>query len=278
MTLPAISFVYISNRPGSIDLLAVALGPQQNAHAPPYELVVVDGWDGRVERGEARRYLEVAGVPLGWYGPPKPRLYPFSHTGFVNAMNTGLLHCRGSHVVFLHDYTMIDPEPVRAWWDAFAAHPATLIHGTGVEYEVPAPAEPVGDVAAWPGQRVVGTPLRPWVPEEFEVGYWGGPLSYFEATNGIDERADFCAIWALDCVKAQARLHGYALKVLPSLKVHMIDHHLWDPTDRKLPETTLWYTRGWVYNYPTTPEWTAWSANDFHLAAERRRLTLGAGW
>lgn len=48
-----ISFVYLSNRPGSIDLLSLSFHKQQG----DYELVIVDGFPGRIERGVAIDFL-----------------------------------------------------------------------------------------------------------------------------------------------------------------------------------------------------------------------------
>ena len=80
---PLLSLVYLTYRPGGIDLLAEGLALQE----PCYELIVVDDCDGRVQRGQAEAYLRVRGINLQWYGESKIRSLNTLH-GLANGMNT----------------------------------------------------------------------------------------------------------------------------------------------------------------------------------------------
>ena len=62
---PWISFILPTYRSGGMDLLAIS----EVWKDPGYELVVVDGYPGRVERGKALQYLLDRGIYVGWYGP-----------------------------------------------------------------------------------------------------------------------------------------------------------------------------------------------------------------
>ncbi len=258
-----LSFVYVSNRTRSIDLLARGLSSSPPAD-PGWELVVVDGVPARVASGRAPHHLRDCGIPVGWYGPPRAQPQPNAVTGFVSAMNSGLLRCRGDHVVFLHDYEISPPGAPAAWAGAFRANPRTLIHGSADVYAADPPDTPDDEeIRTWLGDYP-GLLVERWVPGVFEVGYWGGPMAYFEATNGIDCRADLCSEWALACVMAQAKIHGYALKVIPELSCVQFDHRAWHAGGDG--GNSGWKTWGHFRGAAREPEWTGWSCNDFNMA------------
>ncbi len=261
-----ISVIYISNRPGSIDLLCSSLATQEGN--VDWELIVVDGYEGRVQRGKAEQYLRDHKLPIRYYGLPKAKLFSWSRTGFCNAMNTGLFHVTGDYVVFLHDYTRILETALRDWVLMFTqTGDHCLVHGVAINYETE-PPEREDDIVTW-NNPSPWRPRDPWVPNPFEVGYWGGPITFFDRCNGIDERADFRADWALNCVMAQAACHGYKLHVDARLICHMVDHRVW----HKGPHSTDSVWKTWLEGGQDIPEpvWTYWSANSFHLAYERFR-------
>ncbi len=264
-----ISVCYVSNRAGCIDLLKASLVNQQDPG--DWELVVVDGYSGRVERGDAEQFLLATGLPVRAYVPPKPKTFPWSRTGFTNAMNTAIMHAGGSHVVFLHDYTQLQFDALANWRAAFTAYPKTLISGIATEYLAPKPTK-IDDVFTWEEANVPLKALKQWIPDDFEVFYWGCPVELFDLSNGIDERADFCSQFALYSLKEQAKVHGYGLQVNHSLLCHAIDHRAWDDGKWTDPKNSDWRMKGVYSDVPQEPVWTGWGANPFNMKLERARL------
>ena len=94
-----------SYRPGGLDLFAqsfMMMDPKDE-----YEVVICDDYPGRVERGEAEKFLR-SKCNLGWYGKSWERNYP-TKGGLVRAWNTALSHCKGDYVVFVSDYSILYP-------------------------------------------------------------------------------------------------------------------------------------------------------------------------
>lgn len=261
-----ISFIYISNRPGSIDILAYNMMHQQPVPGHEFELVVVDGLPERYQSGKVPPYLAEHNINVGWYGPPIPRTFSFASTGFTNAMNTGLLHASGDYVVFLHDYTSITPQAFENWIAAVQAYgPRSLVHGVAVVYEATPPApDKISDLVVETGPWMA---REPWVPYHFEMGYWIAPISFFEESNGIDVRADFRSDWALKAVTYQASIRGYRLSVERLIVYHMLDHRIWH---KEGLENSMWKTWGVEVNADMPePQWSPWSCNPFNFREQR---------
>lgn len=266
-----ISFIYLSNRLGSIDILGHSLHNFAPYEGVEWELVVADGVQSRYNAGAAFGYLsKLLPVPVT-YVRQKPPLYPNAATGFCSAMNTGLLHATGSHVVFLHDYTSYTPTTLQAWALLFNRYPKTLISGTAIMHDAPEP-DNLGDITTWKSPPAISA-REPWVPGVFELGYWGGPMEYFELTNGIDERGDFRADWGLASVINQARIHDYALYVERHhyLTCHMVDHRAWHKEPHEgYVHNSQWKTYLEVKEDLPEPAWGPWSFNAFNLKEQRR--------
>ena len=257
-----------------MDMLAHSFCSQENPG--DYELVIVDGYKERVEEGLIVPALKNVGIKVGWYGPPKEKLFNWSRTGFANAMNTGLIHSTGSHVVFIHDYTLFPMDMIAKWRQEFSNNPKTLIHGWGVQGTAPEP-DTDEHIRTWKNlYDVLGKIVwsKEWIPTEFEIGYIGGPMEYFELTNGIDERSDFCSIWALNSLLKQARFYGYKLLVSKELKSWMIVHSVWKGDPNNEYSESEFRMRGALQDIREEPKWTKWSANDFHLAQEQLATRL----
>lgn len=268
-----LSVVYVSYRPGGIDLLGRSLAAQQNP--PPWELIVVDDYPGRPERGIAERHLRQLGLPLSYYGPSKPKTRPETKLGLANAMNTGALHARGDDVLILHDYTIYPPDALATWRRKLDTGPRQkLISGWARRYSCPQPdPTQVDDICS----GLDGVPLKweeNWVPEEFEGFYFGGSRLFWEQINGLDERSDHCTVWVLHLMIRQAKFFGWQLVVDKDLPCLMIDHRAWDKSDvHEDKNDSLWRIK---YHASTDvmPEWTPRSANAFNFAA-LRRMVLG---
>ena len=233
-----------------------------------FELVVVDGYPGRINRGVALEYLKQANVGLTWYGPPKQKSYR-TVTEFASAMNTGLRVAKGAWAVFLHDYCFIPEDAVARWKRSIRENGTKcLISGFARRYTaVHFPQHLDHDISLWDNSDR-GIPIyivEDWVPKRFEVFYSAFPLEFMELVNGWDERADNHTTHPLSSITCQAFMHEYRLEVDRRLVCHMIDHRDWG---EKAGTATIW-------NYvqqkePEEPGWYRVSPNCFNLQEERR--------
>ena len=267
-----LSFVYPTIRQGSIDILGYCLKQQEDK--TDWELIVVDGFEGRVERAEAEYFLVSHGIPLKAYVKPKEKTFPWSRTGFANALNTGALWASGDYVIFIHDYTFFNPFMVQEWKKALSELDGrTLLHGGSREVTTPIIPDMLGDISTWkefPEFRYRAS----WTPEVFELGYFAIPLNFFKEGNGIDERADFCFSFATKAVVVQARELGYALKVDPTLVCDMIDHHMWETWDerKRFHFHSRWRIPGEFSDVPEEPNWTGWGCNPYLFEREWHKI------
>ncbi len=269
-----ISLIVLTYRPGGLDLLADSLvGTHKTTHTD-WELVVIDDFPGRVQRGDAAKYLRDRGLPLGYYGHSKPKTYEDTKSGLCNASNTALIHARGDWTVWLSDYTMLPPYWLLQWeyhLDRIEGR-KWMMSGSAIEYYAPKPAAP-DDIKTWqtPPQMVA---KKPWVPLEFETFYYGAPIEFFEQINGLDERADHCHCWPVSSTIAQARLLGYELNVSQEVVCHMVDHRMWDDPEKREEAPPgcggegLWRITH-LQSTEQEPEWTVPSPNPLDLVAAR---------
>lgn len=264
---PWISFVLPTYRPGGMDLLAIS----EVWKAPGYELVVVDGYPGRVERCKALQYLLDRGINVGWYGPPKPKCYPETPVNFANAMNTGILHSRGHYIVFVHDFMTIPSNALKVWMESFSDNGRkAIISGMAYVYNFD-PPEIEDDITVWkacedPRTRLISRTLD-WIPQKWEIFYCGFHVSYFDEVNGFDERGDGCISWPLESVVAQSNMHDYRLVVDRRLEIYMCNHRKWEG------EEHLWNTGSLGILEPDKrdelePGWLRRSPNPFDFRKE----------
>jgi hypothetical protein len=205
------------------------------------------------------------------YGIPKSKTFPWSRTGFANAMNTGLFYVTGSHALFVHDYTKLSGNGLFLWNEVAKTQGNSLIHGVAITYETEPPTGEDNDI--FTNLPDLWQPREPWVPEKFELGYWQAPIEFFEQTNGIDERADFCSEWALNSVNHQAKLYDYTTQINRAMVCHMIDHRRWHKNeDGNITQEGTYVTRGQFADIPVEPEWSWWSANPYNFKVLRDSL------
>lgn len=287
--MPDISFVYLTNRPGGLDLLALSMTKQipgldevseetqkqfKDAKVD-WELIVVDDWPGRQDRGIAPAYLSSVGLPLSWYGRSKPKWYRDSRQGLANAMNTGLVVARGKYVVFVHDFSMVPSWAPAAWLHYFECNPRSLLHGVAMIYKAK-PSDTNDDIFTWKDNAYEMTQERIWFPDKFELFYLGLPMRFAEKIGGIDERGDYCGYWNLDSLSTQAHILDYDLKIMSALYCWQIDHRQWGTPVEKMLVTqrlfdNLWKGWGDVTSLRTFPCWTVPSMNGFSLKEEREK-------
>lgn len=252
-----LSVVYLSYRPGGIDLLGESL----RGCTGSWELIVVDDHPGRIGRGVATSYLrDDCGLPLTWHGESKPKI-ALSRGALANAMNTGAMRCSGSTVLFLHDYTLPPSTLVADWLAAIDRHgPKMMIHGVAIEMSAPKPI--TDDVKTW-ADKVVPIPERPWVPAAFELFYLAVPMRFLELINGVDERGDHCGPTILNALTMQARLLGYDFIVDERLVLKMIDHRVWE--EDKDAFDGLWKIKGHA-STEAEPLWRVPSKNQWRFS------------
>ena len=206
---PPLSIMYMTYRPGSIDLLGHSLKDQTDKD---YELIVVDDCHGRAGRGHARKFLESLGVPVTWYGQSKPKSPKFQDNpfGFSNAMNSGVMQCRADHIVCVHDFTWFGKNMVSGWKESIAKHGANaIITGWANEVVLPQPTND-DDICCWdvPYPQYFSGPLtikRQWKPAELEVFFTCFPSEFLDTINGLDERCDRWRYFTVEFLKQQAQ-------------------------------------------------------------------------
>lgn len=260
-----ISFIYASHRWGGFDVLAGWLAGQSCADAE-HELIVVDGSPIRTKSGRVPTYLHQHRIPLVWYGEPKPRTFPWSTIGYANAVNTGLIHATGTHVVVVHDFIAAPKDSLVQWHRSFTANTRSMVCGDEMRCQV---ADPGGfdDVNTWASMSPWKKPEQPPTSTEFKLGIWGGPMELFEECNGLDERADFRHGWVVNDLKVKAKLLGWGMARDKGLPYYAADHTAWGGVG---PANTIFKSTPFA-DVPYEPDWTDWSANSFVLAKERRR-------
>ena len=261
-----ISLIVCSYRPGGIDLLSTFLPGTEG----DWELVFIDDYPGRVQRGEAVKYLQgIIGDRLAYYGHSKPKEIKDTKGGLMNAWNTALAHVNGDHVVFLSDYTVLPDWWYKQWGFVFKEYPKTLISGTAMMFDMEKPVKPT-DIITYHESQSFGLPKWPWVPEVYENFYAGADLDFLISINGFDERADHCHCWPVNSQIAQARLMGYKLKVCQEISSWMIDHRMWDTPEEPSPlgNEGLWRITA-KQSIAREPEWVVPSPNNFNLQAVR---------
>lgn len=273
-----ISLIVLTYRPGGIDILADCLSRTQNPKGIPWELVVIDDYPGRVERGVALKYLQAAKIPVGYYGVSKPKSYPQTKSGLANATNTALFHAKGDYLVFCSDYCFLRDAWLMLWehWRKVLLATKTLLSGVAIEYDAPKPTGPPDDIKTWAAPAPI-TAKKPWVPRVFETFYYGAPLEFFLETNGLDERSDHCHCWPVTSTMAHAAKLGYSLEVRDDMVVDMIEHRSWDfEMVEKSPvvhDAGLWRIDE-KQSMEKEPDWIIPAPNPFDLRYERRKVAL----
>lgn len=268
---PSLSLVYMTYRPGGMDMLRTSLERQTRTD---YELIVIDDYPGRVGRGRAEAYIRKAGIPLSVFRGSKHKSYPETLCGLVNAMNTALLHVRAPLVVFMHDFMLVEENAVQNWVATFDTATKQygerlLVSGGAIVYESD-PPDMEDDITVWE-KPVQIVPKWPWTPCHFECFYFGGPTEVLLGLNGFDERADHNVTWVINSIVAQAKAAGMSLAVDPTnLVCHLIDHRRWEgPAEEGKPMGT-WRIWGEYSTCPDAPEWSAPSPNPFDVRTLRK--------
>lgn len=219
------SLVYVTNRPGGFDLLVESLKWQP----PYYELIVVDGLEDRAARLTVPEYMLSNGIPLRAYTTPCLPPGGCNKSGIARAYNTGAVWTTTDNVVLIHDLTWVYPGWVSEWNQILGGCQAnSMICGTASLRNAYKPIEN-GDITLWPTGVscwwYVWSELEVWTPEYFETFHTFLPISFFEITNGLDERNGAESMG--EALFAQTQWWGYQLHVEKKVRIGMINHKPW---------------------------------------------------
>jgi len=242
-----ISLIYFTYRPGGFDLLIDSLKRQKDADGL-WELVVVD--DGKKvsvnEKGvvsdvyyrDVSELIKEAGLPLRWYGRSKEKKYRDARFGVANAMNTGLRYSKGDIMLYVHDYTFLNPNALRMWCDAYTESKKKLVVGVGKEHYYNGKFL-IGDCSIFdpPFESFDDDRFHwyhDWIPEEFELFYSAYPREFIDDIGGFDEKCDFNMSSDYLRIVGQAKERGYKLEVDKKNWVNIVNHRQWKMIDPKL--------------------------------------------
>lgn len=279
-----ISLLYHTYRPGGLDLLCNSLKTQTYDN---WELSIVDDYEPRCHGTEVKDYFEDAGIPLVYHGPSKKKCYPDTPFGQANAMNTGLLQASGDIAVIVEDYIWITPKSLEKWNRRYNDLGLSFfITSVGIEWTYKKP-DRIGDITVWDeaftGDFSKCTVAQLWIPGihrnrthwetektwgwEWDWHYSAGPMSAWEAINGVDERYDYWRLYPSMFFPSQVKAHGYRFYPDAGHLIYMIDHREWDYSnpfwhvDRICEDNPRRLTH--IYKY---------SPNCFDLGVDRRRV------
>lgn len=241
MGTPIFSLVYITNKPGGFDLLVESLKTQPS---DLYELIVVDNWGDRPQRGTVPEYISRNKIPLRAYTTPSLPPGAKNETGVARAYNTGIVWTTTNNVVIMQDLSWFYPGWAKDWMVSFSSHEENaMICGTASLRIANSPFD-YGDITLWPGEmpcwHLIGPEIELWTPHFFEMMHTRFPIRFFEQVNGFDERKSSEAMG--EVMFAQAQRLGYEKYVDKKIRIGMIDHKQWGG---------IWDTR---YDRKTTPE------------------------
>ena len=280
MTDYKISLIYMTYRPGGLDLLAASLEDQTYKN---YELIIVDDYKPRLVNADSmRRYFKSFNIPIVWYGPSKEKTLKDTTYGQVNAFNTGLFHATGDIIVYCSDYTMFNSNSMERWNTRYnQAGINTLITAVAIEYSYHgAFVENLkdGHISIFDppihGSKLDHRfePYHPWVPETFELFYSSFPAQWLTDINGFDERADYWCVYWFNSILKQGALSHLGVGTDHSQVAHIVDHRHWAMMDPKLWSVVK---TGIAEPAPeASPQWERRSPNSFDIVEERRKLGI----
>jgi len=222
----SVSLVFITYRPGGIDILADSL---QNQTFKDYELN---------RRDKVKRYLKRKGIPVSYVGPSKPKCFPDVSFNALNATNTGFLLSTKEIVVKFDDYQWFPPD----WLEKIARHSKLFEENycvvlPGQMWENSRPRNDKGLISVWK-RHWKGSPEEngcsksfTWVPEGFELACTAFPWKLLAAMNGVPECLDAFAAHPLEPLLKRFNTAGGKVYVDRENFMHIIDHRQWQPAE-----------------------------------------------
>lgn len=238
------SIIYLTYRPGGIDVLADSLA---NQTVKDYELIVVDNYS-MDRRAAVKSYLKKRGIPVAYVGQSKPHCFPELVSGYIprlekepgvmNAMNTGLLLSTKEVVIILTDYIWLAPD----WLERITRHADLLRQNYlivlgGQMWENEIPRNNQGIISVWE-KEWKGSPEENgcwksffWMPEGYEFSCTAVPWTLLEAINGFPECLDAYMAHPLDPIIKKMQDAKAKVYVDRGNLTHMINHREWQPAE-----------------------------------------------
>jgi len=230
-----LSLVYLTYRPGSLDMLADSL---RNQTLQDYELIIIDDYD--VDRREmVRNYLQENGVKVKYIGRSKPKCFPDTPFNLINAWNTGVLASTGDLIVFLQDYTWWPPYSLERWLKHKALFEEKCCITGVAKYWGTEPLnvekDLTGPISIWrnhwrgsPEQNGWKNPAI-WVGDPFEMFYFAVPYQVLVEINGFPECYDCSRDQVTPFVERVKKVGGKLFTDRENV-CEMIDHRKWNPS------------------------------------------------
>jgi glycosyltransferase involved in cell wall biosynthesis len=304
-----ISLVYVSCRPGGIDILVDALKRQT---CKDWELIVIDDYPGR-NCNDMELYIRRQGIPITCYDRSKKKCYEDTPFPFSNIFNSGALMAKGDVVVILNDYQWLQPGALDRWDEVYKERRDLLVTGCGMEFsyygnfvsdrelaEISVFDPPVvdfdrdsrfyrsnatspdglfipgHDLCARTGKTVHFEGFDPRLSRgmelPYELFYAGMPIEFLEKVNGFDERADYSFEFTHRGFMQQAVMNGYGFMVDTSNVCFSVHHRMWNMWNVE-GKDDMWHAlkgKRDLLRWEDIP-WQKRSPNCFNFSKDRRR-------
>lgn len=222
-----ISLIYITNRPGSIDMLRSSL--EQDVD---YELIIVD--DYKIDRvDKIKNYLKDTNVDIRYIGKSKEKCFPDTSQGQTNAWNTGIMKSTGKFLVFMQDYTLLPKNSLRKWLKYVndkKAVSGVARYFNDCKFKR---KDTDNEMSLW-DKHWVGTPednginnYHIWKADKFEMFYFGVGYKLLEDINGFSECYDNSPDPVTPFMEIISKTKKYEYIVDESISCDMLNHRVW---------------------------------------------------
>lgn len=222
---PLFSLVYMTYRPGGIDLLAESLANQPSI----YELIVVDNYPGRIERRNSINYIRDRKIPLRFYGGPSIPVEGEPKRGIARAINAGAVQATTNKLIFLEDLCWLPPGWAYQWEKVLGevGDKQVTISATS-SLRLASPPDIDDDISIWkqkPCWLNIQHEIEVWKPYYIEGFHSYYPIKFFEDINGFDERGG-AEEWGASLF-FQLQSLGYESIVDDRIRIGMVNHRAW---------------------------------------------------
>ncbi len=244
-----ISVMYLTNRPGGIDILWANMKRQTEQD---FELVIVDGlWRDREK--EVKDYINDPRLHYVRQSDKREGAY----TNLAHADNEGFRNCYGELIVCLQDYEWIPPDGLEKFWYHYKRLGKCLIGGVGDQYGIPSKKDivnPEGKITVFekpftgrpsmvtyhdPHKRGEYGSFYECYPPDWELNWCCIPREIIYELGGMDEQYDFEG-FAYDNanIALRADMLGYKTYLDQTNECMGFDHDGWWPNPLKVEKVS----------------------------------------